>query len=170
MIMGYIIGLVKHKVEGSIGNTAQVGVHCYSSTDLYKWKDEGIALSVAPEGSGSDIEKGCVLERPKVIYNANTRKYIMWFHLEPKGMGYSGAKSGVAVSEKPTGPYQFIHSFRPNAGHWPMNVLDIHITRPVPSSGEQFSGGSLPAPPDSLNLLGRDMKGGQMAAGYESFC
>lgn len=159
----------EHKVEGSIGNTAQVGVHCYSSTDLYKWKDEGIALSVAPEGSGSDIEKGCVLERPKVIYNANTRKYIMWFHLEPKGMGYSGAKSGVAVSEKPTGPYQFIHSFRPNAGHWPMNVLDIHITRPVPSSGEQFSGGSLPAPPDSLNLLGRDMKGGQMARDMNLF-
>jgi len=27
----------EHKVGGSIGNTAQVGVHCYRSTDLYNW-------------------------------------------------------------------------------------------------------------------------------------
>ena len=30
-----------------------------------------------PEVSGSDIEKGCILERPKVIYNAKTKKYVM---------------------------------------------------------------------------------------------
>ena len=29
----------EHKVEGRKGNKAQVGVHCYSSTDLYNWKD-----------------------------------------------------------------------------------------------------------------------------------
>nr|WP_259676474.1 hypothetical protein [Akkermansia muciniphila] len=34
----------EHKVEGDAGNYAQVGVHCYSSKDLYNWKDEGIAL------------------------------------------------------------------------------------------------------------------------------
>ena len=37
----------EHKTEGSAGNLAQVGVHCYSSKDLYNWKDEGIALSVS---------------------------------------------------------------------------------------------------------------------------
>ena len=30
----------EHKVEGDAGNYAQVGVHCYSSKDLYNWKDE----------------------------------------------------------------------------------------------------------------------------------
>ena len=74
----------EHKIEGKAGNQAHVGVHCYSSKDLYNWKDEGIALAVKPEGSGSDIEKGCILERPKVIYNTKTKKYVMWFHLEPK--------------------------------------------------------------------------------------
>ena len=29
---------------GTPETTAQVGVHCYSSRDLYNWKDEGIAL------------------------------------------------------------------------------------------------------------------------------
>lgn len=152
----------EHKTEGSEGNVANVGVHCYSSTDLYNWKDEGVALSVEPEGSGSDIEKGCILERPKVIKNEKTGKYAMWFHLEPKGKGYGGALSGIAVSNKATGPYSFIKAIRPNAGHWAINAQDIHKGE-VRTGGERFSGGSLPAHPDSLNLLGRDMMGGQMA-------
>lgn len=159
----------EHKVAGEIGNTAQVGVHCYSSKDLCNWKDEGIALPVAPEGSGSDIEKGCVLERPKVIYNQKTGKYVMWFHLEPKGAGYSGAKSGVAISDLPTGPFVFLHSFRPNAGHWPVNVLSIHKTPRTPSLDEVFTGGNLATSPDSLNILGRDMQNGQMARDMNLF-
>ena len=72
----------EHKTEGSAGNLAQVGVHCYSSKDLYNWKDEGIALSVVPDDTTSHIVKGCVLERPKVIYNKKNDQYVMWFHLE----------------------------------------------------------------------------------------
>jgi hypothetical protein len=45
----------------------------------------------------------------------------MWFHLELKGKGYESARSGVAVADKATGPYQFLNSFRPNAGVWPEN-------------------------------------------------
>ncbi|MDR0815006.1 MAG: beta-glucanase, partial [Bacteroidales bacterium] len=154
----------EHKTEGRAGNVANVGVHCYSSSDLYHWKDEGIALSVMPEGSGSDIEKGCILERPKVIKNAKTGKYVMWFHLEPKGAGYSGAKSGVAVSDKATGPYTFLKAIRPNAGHWCLNVQPVHQSDKTPlSTGQRYSGGELPAHPDTLNILGRDMQGGQMA-------
>ncbi|HJP64467.1 MAG TPA: hypothetical protein VJ844_13565, partial [Mucilaginibacter sp.] len=36
----------EHKVEGKKGNSAQVGIHCYSSKNLYQWNDEGIALKV----------------------------------------------------------------------------------------------------------------------------
>jgi beta-xylosidase len=103
----------EHKVEGRKGNSAWVGVHCYSSEDLYNWKDEGIALKVSEDPS-SEITAGCVLERPKVIFNAKTGKYVMWFHLELKGQGYKAARSGVAVADKVTGPYTFIESMRPN--------------------------------------------------------
>lgn len=152
----------EHKTEGKGGNVANVGVHCYSSKDLYNWKDEGIALSVEPEGSGSEIEKGCILERPKVVFNQKTGKYVMWFHLEPKGKGYGGALSGVAVSDKVTGPYQFIEAVRPNAGYWAMNAENFHKEKEY--TGEKaYSGGGLPVSTDSLNLLGRDMRGGQMA-------
>lgn len=153
----------EHKTEGEAGNLANVGVHCYSSDNLYDWIDEGIALAVMPEGSGSDIEKGCILERPKVIRNAKTGKYIMWFHLEPKGNGYAGAKSGVAISDKVTGPYEFIEAVRPNAGYWPFNYTEELKQLPDRTEGAEFTGGSLPAHADSLNMVKRDFEGGQMA-------
>ncbi|GHT52812.1 beta-glucanase [Bacteroidia bacterium] len=161
----------EHKTEGKAGNVANVGVHCYSSSDLYHWKDEGIALSVMPEGSGSDIEKGCILERPKVIKNEKTGKYVMWFHLESKGRGYDGnSKSGVAVSDKVTGPYTFLHTIRPNAGHWPLNVQPCHLSGKIQiPEGYGFSGGNLPMHADTMNILGRDMQGGQMARDMNLF-
>lgn len=95
------------------GKHAQEGVNVYSSKDLYKWKYEGVALAPSQE-AGNDIEAGCLMERPKVIYNRKTKKYVMWFHLELKGQGYKAARAGVAVSDKPTGPFRYVKSFRPN--------------------------------------------------------
>src|SRR5690606_22853195 len=85
-----------------------------SSTDLYNWKFEALALSPDENNAESDIARGCVMERPKVIYNEKTKKYVMWFHLELKGQGYNAARAGVAISDNVTGPYRFISSFRPN--------------------------------------------------------
>ena len=95
------------------GRRGSEGVNVYSSKDLYHWKFDGLALSQSPDTT-SDISIGCVMERPKVIYNAKTKKYVMWFHLELRGQGYRAARAGVAVSDKVNGPYQFINSFRPN--------------------------------------------------------
>jgi hypothetical protein len=111
----------EHKIAGEAGNVAHVGVHVYASTDLYNWRDEGIALAVSND-SASDIVRGCVLERPKVLWCAGTRRFVMWFHLELAGQGYGTGRVGVAVAEQPTGPFVFVHSFRPNAGHFPRNV------------------------------------------------
>jgi hypothetical protein len=163
----YLFG--EHKTEGNAGNTAQVGVHCYSSKDLYNWKDEGVELRVIDGGSTHSITKGCILERPKVIYNRKNNNYVMWFHMEPKGAGYAGALSGIAVSDKPAGPYRFLKAMRPNEGYWPVNVKDVHKSENIPSAGQRYSGGDLPAHPDSLNILGRDMPGGQMARDMNLF-
>ena len=160
----------EHKIEGKIGNTAQVGVHVYVSDNLYDWDDLGIALKVE-ENEQSDIAKGCILERPKVIYNEKTGEFVMWFHLELKEMGYDAARSGVAVSNKPEGPFRFIRSFRPNAGYWPLNVQDYHLKPVHDSIKPTYCGGKgcLPAHPDTLNLLGRDYKDGQMARDMNLF-
>lgn len=95
------------------GKGASQGVTVYSSKDLYAWKYEGLALAPV-DSAGCDIETGCLMERPKVIYNKKTKQYVMWFHLELKGKGYAAARAAVAVSNKIKGPYKFLHSFRPN--------------------------------------------------------
>lgn len=158
----------EHKTAGDEGNRAQVGVHCYSSKDLYHWKDEGIALAVSNDPK-SPIAKGCILERPKVIFNKKTKKYVMWFHLEPKGAGYKGAQSGVAVSNKITGPYKLLIAKRPNAGFWPMNVPESERVVIAGFNDQSFSGASLPASPDSMRIFARDMQGGQMARDMNLF-
>ena len=112
---------------------AMVGVMCYASTDLVNWRNCGVALRVTDEApvqgnarrrrgatTDSDIERGCILERPKVIYNPVTKKFCMWFHLELKGQGYNAARYGVAVADRPEGPYKFLYSSRANAGMWPV--------------------------------------------------
>jgi hypothetical protein len=101
------------KTAGREGNVANVGFSCYSSRDLYHWKNEGIALQVSGDPS-SDIVKGAILERPKVLYNSRTRQFVMWFHLELKGQGYRAARVGVAVSRRPAGPFTYLKSFRPD--------------------------------------------------------
>lgn len=101
------------KTEGPAGNKAQVGVSCYSSADLLNWKNEGIVLSVS-EDPAHDLARGCIIERPKVLFNRRTGTYVLWFHLELKGQGYASARCGVAVADRPTGPFSYRESFRPD--------------------------------------------------------
>lgn len=156
----------EHKIAGSEGNRAHVGVHVYSSRDLYRWRDEGIALRVSDDPA-SEIVRGCILERPKVIHNRRTGKFVMWFHLEPAGKDYSGARSGVAVADTVTGPYTYLGSMRPNAGVWPDNVSadqrqPLSETEAAYVNSLELPGGPLPYYPKQL-LFRRDFTGGQMA-------
>jgi beta-galactosidase len=88
------------------------GVSCYSSRDLVHWKKEGVALAPNRTDTSSDLYIGRVVERPKVIYNAVTRQYVMWMHIDRDDYGY--ARAGVAVSDKPEGPFRYLGSVRPN--------------------------------------------------------
>lgn len=153
----------EHKVEGDAGNRAQVGVRCYSSKDLYNWRDEGIALAVVEDDTLSPIAKGAIIERPKVIYNEKSGKYVMWFHLELKGQGYSAAQCGVAVSDNVAGPYKFVRNGRVNPGVWASNAMPFHKTDNNGEHDESFSGSTASKHCDSLNLHGRDFGGGQMS-------
>ena len=156
----------EHKTEGPAGNFAQVGVRVYASKDLYNWENHGVALAVSDDPT-SDIVSGCILERPKVIFNATTAQFVMWFHLEPKGADYAGALSGLAVSGSVTGPYKFIRSFRPNSAAWPLNVPEqqkLGLARDQLAAIERLNMKGAPVvgyPPDLIYR--RDFAGGQMA-------
>ena len=133
------------KVNQAWGGTRVIagGVSCYSSTNLYDWKNEGVALPSDTRNPDDDLACENVIERPKVIYNADTKKFVMWFHQDSPN--YQAARSGVAVSDTPTGPFKYLGSFRPNAGVWPINVTAADKV------------------PDPTNCLARDFPGGQMA-------
>lgn len=162
----------EHKIAGKAGNAAHVGVHVYSSPDLHHWKDEGIALRVSDDPA-SEIAKGCILERPKVIHNEMTGKFVMWFHLEPAGMGYLAARSGVAVADRAIGPYRYLGSMRPNAGVWPANAPD-ELRKPLTRqeadalAGMRLPGNAVRDYPENL-LFRRDHAGGQMARDMNLF-
>lgn len=100
----------EHKLPGkSEEQMADGGIHCYSSKDLMNWKDEGIVLSVSYTDSTSDIAYGCILERPKVIFNKAANQFIVYFKLYPKGTGYTKGYLGVATSKNPNGPFTYQH-------------------------------------------------------------
>lgn len=151
----------EHKTEGKAGNKAMVGVHCYSSKDLYNWTDEGIALAVLQDPK-SEIVKGCVIERPKVIFNQKTKKFVMWFHLELKDMGYKAAKTGLALADSPTGPFQYIKSVNPNAGQWPVNFSEVQQKMRFPENLKSWSDEWKKAVAEGM-FVHRDFEKGQMA-------
>jgi beta-glucanase (GH16 family) len=151
----------EHKSENS--NAALVGINCYSSDDLVNWKYEGVALPVSDDPK-SEITKGCVMERPKVIYNEKTGKFVMWFHLELKGQGYKAARSALAVSDNVTGPYAFVRSERINKGFYPFDMPED--IRKLQFDPEKYSTWWTPewykAVENGL-FLKRDFEEGQMA-------
>ena len=92
--------------------TDVTGVSCYSSQDLLNWKFEGIVLPSVKSDKEHDLHTSKVLERPKVIYNRKTKKFVMWMHVDSPN--YGKACAGVAVSDSPTGEFTYLGSFRPN--------------------------------------------------------
>ena len=127
----------EHKSYGKGGNKAKVGVGVYSSKDLVNWKNEGIALRVKKD-TLSKLQEGSIVERPKVIYNKKTNKFVMWFHHELKDKGYKAALTGVAVSNNVVGPFEYIDSFRIHANALPQNLSKEEFDAISPIDEEQI--------------------------------
>ncbi|MFG3194446.1 RICIN domain-containing protein [Streptomyces omiyaensis] len=92
-------------------------VSAYRSTDLKTWEFRNHVLTEAthPELVGANIE------RPKVIHNAATGKFVMWMHKEGSATDYSEARAAVAVSDTVDGDYTWQGSFRP-LGHMSRDI------------------------------------------------
>ncbi|MDX3527885.1 ricin-type beta-trefoil lectin domain protein [Streptomyces sp. ID05-39B] len=92
-------------------------VDAYRSTDLKNWEFRNHVLTEAsdPELATANIE------RPKVMYNASTGKFVMWMHKE-NGTDYSEARAAVAVSDTVDGNYAWQGSFRPLGQHMSRDI------------------------------------------------
>lgn len=147
------------------GYTMDGGIAVYSSIDLRHWTDCGLALRTSPE-AGSDIERGCIMERPKVLWNERTRRFVMLFHLELKGRGYEAARVAFAESESPTGPFRFVRSARLHAQTWPLNMsaADIEAAKQTDASAwKEWWTPEWRAEVEKGMYLWRDFESGQMS-------
>ena len=83
-------------------NNAFTGFSCYSSTDLYNWRFESIALPVQDSGKLGPNRRG---ERPKVMKCPATGEYIMYMHVD--NLAHTDQLVGYATSNNITGPYTY---------------------------------------------------------------
>ncbi len=88
-----------------------IGISCYSSANLTQWKNEGLVLGANPDNPRHDLYPKNVLERPKVLFNKRTKKFVMWMHVDRADYGLAAV--GIASAVSPTGPFFYHGCFRP---------------------------------------------------------
>lgn len=94
----------------------EAGVSCYTSKDLLQWQHAGLVLDARSPAMPEELRDAYILDRPKVIYHSNTKRFILYFKLyPPKAQGGKSGKDfayiGVATAKKPTGPYEYQGKF-----------------------------------------------------------
>ena len=102
-----------HKIEGKTEDEKnEAGVRLYVSDDLINWEDKGLVLSALAPDAHPELAEAFILDRPKVVFNKATKKFVMYFKLyPPKEKGGESGKDyawvGVATSDTPTGPFAY---------------------------------------------------------------
>jgi hypothetical protein len=95
--------------EDKSGNSNNF-VNCYRSTDLSHWE---FRRTIITRQTSTDLNAADrIIERPKVVYNAATKKYVLWLHWD--GQSYATAEAGVFTSDAVDGTYTQVRHFRPN--------------------------------------------------------
>lgn len=97
----YWYGENKEKTDGKNG-IWHWGVRCYSSTDLYNWKDEGLIIPPEPEDPASSLHPSACMDRPHIIYNKRTKKFVCWLKIMNKDQTQSET---VLTADCILGPY-----------------------------------------------------------------
>ena len=102
----------EEKVEGlSEKQHADGGIHCYASKNLVEWHNQGMVLDLSRSDTLVDLSFDCNQDRPKVIFNDGTKKFVLFFKLYLRNQGSSVAFVGVATSDSPSGPFVYSHKF-----------------------------------------------------------
>ena len=98
------------------GQMTDIGVVMYESTDLLSWKYEGVILEVSTDPE-SELFAPLRFERPKIIYNDKTGKYVLWCHFVkyPGNHGTSKGECdmGLAVCDTVNGKYEWLGYSKP---------------------------------------------------------
>lgn len=97
-------------------------VSCYRSENLTDWEFRNHVLTVCSHTEPYRVrtkiqlvneDKSKVnLERPKVLYNEKTKKFVMWVHFE-NGKDYNDAAVAIATCDTPDGDFTYHGHFNP---------------------------------------------------------
>lgn len=102
-----------HKIAGRTeSENNEAGVRCYVSVDLMNWQNSGLVLSVTSDGQDPEVADAGILDRPKVVFQPATRKFVMYFKLYPPkaaggSVGTDIAYVGVATASEPLGAFTY---------------------------------------------------------------
>lgn len=102
--------------SGEGGQVTEVGIVMYSSQDLYNWTYEGVILPCSNDPEHA-LYGPVRFERPKIIFNEKTKKFVMWFHYvkHPGDHGFSvgTGEAGIASCTEINGQYEWHGYMRP---------------------------------------------------------
>ena len=97
-------------------------ISCYRSKDLIHWEFRNHILTTDSPMEQIRVRTQLILqqedhkkvnlERPKVLYNSETGKFVLWVHYE-NGKNYSEAACAIATCEEPDGDYTYHGHFNP---------------------------------------------------------
>lgn len=98
----YWYGENKEKTDGK-SDLWHWGVRCYTSRDLYNWEDQGLIIPPEPENPESSLHPSSCMDRPHIIYNKQTKKYVCWLKI----MNKDGTQTEtVLTADSILGPYE----------------------------------------------------------------
>ena len=100
----YWYGENKEKTDG-VNGIWHWGVRCYRSEDLYNWEDCGLIIPPRPDDESSSLHPTAYMDRPHILYNESTKKYVCWLKIMHK----DGTQSmTVLASDRLLGGYTIV--------------------------------------------------------------
>ena len=105
----YWYGENKEKTTG-LDSIWHWGIRCYVSGDLYNWDDLGLIIPPEPDDPASTLHPSKCVDRPHILYNRKTGKYVC--SLKVMSVGCT-----VLTADALLGPYTVVHE-----GLWPLGM------------------------------------------------
>lgn len=100
----YWYGENKEKTDKSKG-IWHWGVRYYASTDLYNWEDRGLLIPPDLDDETSPLHPTSMMDRPHIIYNASTGKYVCWLKIMERDQTQTET---VLTADSFFGPYTMV--------------------------------------------------------------
>lgn len=102
----YWYGENKEKTTPGSGNW-HWGVRAYSSADLYNWEDLGLIIPPVLDDPSSPLHPAQKMDRPHIIFNEATRKYVCWLKVMGDG-AHDTQASTVLTAHSFLGPWEIV--------------------------------------------------------------